>query len=122
MNIDITDANLKAIVAEAILANISGEKRDAVMKEAIAFLLVPEKNDYGSVRRPAPIEQAFRDAAAQIAKEEARKMLDSNSEFQTKLKELLVEGVAAMFEGGRREKTVKTISDALERAFCGDRY
>jgi len=119
MNVQLKAEDLHHILSEAILLQLTQEKRDEFMKAALASLLARTDNQYD---RRSVIEKAFHEAAGDVARKEAGKMMEADPKFQAKLKELIVEAVERVF-GANREKTIEKIADAIRSTFDKpDRY
>lgn len=119
MSISIPPEALREVVAAAIVSHISAAERDTIMAAAVKYLLEPTRGQYGAVNA-SPIQDAFNRAADQIAREEARKMLESDDSFRVRLAAIIKDATTLAFET-KRDETVQRIATAIGRAWEPDR-
>jgi hypothetical protein len=79
MDIKFDDAQLKTLVAEGILANLTGDQRESIISQALAVLLEPTKGNYGAAG-PSPLQSAFTAAVSRLSLQLATEMVDENPE------------------------------------------
>lgn len=93
-DIKLDEEDIKKLVAEGVLAQLSEESKNTLIKEALAFLLNgPNETDaYGRpVTRIAPITQAFQIAAQRVANDVVEELLTQNSEFQSSVRKMVTD-------------------------------
>lgn len=115
LNVKVTDEQLGGIMSEAILKALDTPTREALIRDAIKFLVAP-KESYGFGRNmPSPIQDAFYRACQDVARVLANEMLTANAEFRDRVQHLVAEATVKVFEDDR-VKTVETIATAMVSA------
>ena len=114
MKIDLTNSDeLKSIMSEAILRAVDEKTRDALIKQAIAYLLAPQEPAYrGAERRPSPLEEAYKWAVESYAKRMAHELLEQDEGVKGQVKGLLQEAMERAFVK-HREATVERVAKAI---------
>lgn len=112
MQLQLDDGQLKSLISEAILQSLDEQKKDALIKASLQHLLTEESVNYGS-KRPSPLEQAFRHAANDVAREVAREQLLNNADFKSQVQKLMQEAMNIVFE-----KKAEAIADKLGDAIA----
>lgn len=84
--LSIEDVATRTLVVEAVLKAIPQERRDQLVKEALATLLVPQGSGYGEKR--STLEDAFRSATYDMARKHAEEWLRTDERFAKAVKEL----------------------------------
>lgn len=112
----IEDAATRSLVLEAVLKAIPQEKRDQMVKEALASLMVPKQNGhYGD--RSSTLEDAFRGATFDMARQHAQEWLKKDERFANAVQELTRGVIEKMLEPMAREKILDGIVSAVTTAF-----
>jgi hypothetical protein len=119
-NIHLDDAQLKSIISEAILTSLTEERRAAIIKAAIEWLVAPSENGsyYGS--RKSPLESAFNSAIADLARKLAAEQLES-TEMVDRVRLLITEAAQRALETNR-EKLVENVANAISKGLVNERY
>lgn len=112
------DVDLAVMVQEAVMAKITPESRDELIRGALAQLLAGGTNSYD---KRSQLQQIFDRAAINAAERLIAPMLESDAEFAKNLKEMIVEASTRLY-GVNREKVVEKMAAAMEKAIIGDRY
>ena len=89
MKVDLTDLDLKEALSVSILAALSGDAKEKLLKEALSSLM--GRDNYGS---DTVIQKIFKSAVTDYAQELVKELLVNDVEFQGQLK-TLVSGVIA---------------------------
>lgn len=114
--LSIEDAATRALVVDAVLKAIPQEKRDQLMKDALATLMVPKSNGlYGD--RSSTLEEAFKGATYDMARQHAKEWLEKDERFAKAVRELTLGVVEKMLEPTAREKILEGIVGAVTSAF-----
>jgi len=123
MKIDLTDDSLKSLISEAILQSLDGEKRDTLIKGALAYLLAPGENGgaFGATRRISPLERAFQESIVSVARRVCEEHLSQLSAVRAEIEKLVAEGMHKVI-AENREQTVDKIAEAIRKGITGDRY
>jgi hypothetical protein len=109
------------LVGAAVMAQISGENRDAILKEAICELLTPQSGG-GYSKASSPMQRAFNQAVEQYARKFVADQLESNTDMSQQLHSVVIEAVSRVFNNPEsRESLVGKISTAIADSF-GYRY
>ncbi len=96
----------------AILRSLDDATRERLIKEAIAHLIAPQKDAYGYLKRPSPLEEAYKAAVESYARRTAHEMLESDETVKAQGKAVLHEAMERAFVT-HREATVQRVADAL---------
>jgi hypothetical protein len=112
LKIDIGADQMKDLVSEALLRTLDDEKRDALVKAAIAHLVAPNKTPGYYGRQASPLEDAFNQAVSWLARDIARKQLEEDAGLHAKIVGLLNEAMERLLTTNR-EKTVERLADAI---------
>lgn len=121
MNINIDPKDLESLVSEAILRSLDQEKRDILIKDAIQHLIAPQRNGYGQGQGSSPLQQAFREAVAVVARQECEKALAGDPEVASKIRGLITEAIARVLSSDRREQVVSDMAMNLTSWMTRDR-
>lgn len=117
MDLKLDQDAMQALVAKTIFESLTPEKREEILKSAIAYLAMPQEagSGYGSRRRDSPLEAAFKTAAEYVTTRIVTEQLKEDADFTAKVKAVMLEAVERAFniDGGGREKMVQAISDAI---------
>jgi hypothetical protein len=119
MDIKIPQEQWGAMIGAAVMASVTQENRDALIQEAIKFLITGERNSYGNI---SPLQQAFN----QAVRHEALKVIEAdataNSELTKLVRGVISDAVEKIVVGERREKLVDKVADAIVAGLSLDRY
>lgn len=114
-NLKLDENSLKQLAAESILAQLSDENRQDILKQAVSYLLTPkESRGYGSSGK-TPLQESFETEIGRLSMHVAAEVLGEMPEVKEKLKTMMVEAVERAFEQNR-ETTVGRLADALVSA------
>jgi len=100
----------------AIYAALDQQKKDTLIKEALAFLLEPNRTGYGT--RDSPLMDCFREEARKYAHEACIKYIAEHEEFRTAIDTAIVEGYKRFlttFGEKLYDKIGEHIADALSK-------
>lgn len=114
------DAQFKAALSESILAAISGESRDALIREAVAGLVKREviEERYGPSKvRPSIVEQAFSRTMSEIANEVVQNLVKNDPEIRAQAETLIRDTLLAfMSNQDSGYKIASALWEAIEKA------
>jgi len=119
LNID--EKQIKDLVAEGLLAQLTEELRADILKQAVAYLLTPPTGDrynvYGS--RETPLQAAFNQAANAAVRDIVTEMTLEDGEFQQKIRNAVGETVLAATrdEWDLQEAVAQGVGQALMQAW-----
>lgn len=94
MELKIDEAAVRDVVHKAILEQIGVEGRDGLVTAAIAYLMEPQKDRYGS--GISPLQTAFNSAIGQAAMIIVREMVMSDPALQARIHEKIGEAIIKM--------------------------
>ena len=116
MNLD--SEALKTVVATAILEQLTPEKRDDLIKQAVVHLIDPPEKErgYGARETKTPLQAAFDHAAAGIARDVIQEFLAKDSQTRAKIEAVVQKGILKAFEE-RAVETSDAIASAVVRVF-----
>jgi hypothetical protein len=114
LNLNLDNATMQALVAKAILEQVGPEKRDAIMGEALKFLLAPppKTGGYYAPDPKSPLQQAFERAAETCALRIMHEEFDK-PEYAEKVRVVVHEAMERAFQGEAREKMIARMMSAL---------
>lgn len=114
MNINLSDEQMRDLIAKTLLENIGPERQAEIMKGAIAFLLTPPaQSAYDRTKPPSPIEAAFQNAARLVAEQQARQALAEDTKFKAEIERLFEDVAKKLFADDIRDKIIEKICDAV---------
>lgn len=115
-SIKLDDDSVRGLVAEAVLSSLSAEARNTLITDALKWLMTPreEANNrgYGTVKRPSPLEEAFRDAVNRAANQVVSEYLQNDPQTIENIKTLYAEAMHKLMTDGRID-TVNAIASAI---------
>jgi hypothetical protein len=92
---------MQAIVSKAILEGIDQNQRDALLEQAVRYLLVaPPKQGYGAPEPKTPLQSAFDQAVGVAVNGVAREMVEGNQRLQQRIRELMSEAIESILMEG----------------------
>lgn len=91
--LNVTEEQLNAVIAGAILQSLTPEKRDELLRDAVASLMVPPPKDSWGPRPKAPLLEAFERAAVQVANGIVRDLLANDAGFKAQVTGLITAAV-----------------------------
>ena len=104
---------LREATVQAMLGTLTPEVKEKILNNAISNLLQPSTDSWNKNR--SPLEVAFGDAINKIAREEAVKMVGEDSALRDKMRDLMHNAVAKVFELDL-EKIAQKMADAFSQA------
>jgi hypothetical protein len=106
---------IKPLVAESIMAQLTGDQKEAIIKEALEFLLKPVRQSgiYGRADR-SPLQEAFETATLQVAAELARELIAENPEIRQRVKDTIRDSIEVVLAD--RSVFANAIGSAVDRA------
>lgn len=121
MNVNLSDDNMKDIIAKAVLDTLTPESRETMIQEAIKSLLVtPPSTTYG--RAKAPLQEAFDSAVQQVAVKIAEEQLRENTEVQAIITKLIADAWTQLVLPERYSALVGKIVQAIESGLTAGKY
>lgn len=122
IELKLTDGQVRDAIGGALLGLLTPERREEILKAAVADLFVaPRVNGFGD-KGPSRIQSIVGAAVERVAEQIAKEWLDSQPDFRAKVENLLRDFVEKALTGDSREKIVNAMSDSLRRAITGERY
>jgi hypothetical protein len=94
LNITFDNEQMRGLLHESILASITPEMRESMIREAVAQLTAPKESAYGR-KDPSTLQMAFKVAVDNLAAQLAREVLEESAELREQIKEKVVEMVTA---------------------------
>jgi hypothetical protein len=121
MDIKLDGPQVKEVVAAAVLQHLDQNKRDELVKAALAHLMTPQKRGTYGRESSTPLEDAFKNACALAARERVVAMFKEGGSLREKLDSVVEESVKTAFEGDMRDKLISNIAEAITSAFWNSR-
>ena len=112
-SINISDVQMQAIIAKSIMDNITPENRDEIMRSALAEIMTPQKDPYNRSKN-SPLQQAFVNAAENVANKIAREKLEEDEAFKKEIENLFNEVSKRLFADEVREVLIDKICSAVK--------
>lgn len=117
-----TLSNMEAIVAEAIYKDLGAEKREELIKLALAGLLAKEtKNGSYGEKWPSHLEQCFQSSINRIAADMVRAKFEKDDDLHKQIEAVIADALKKALTGDAREKLVNDVAKAVTAAFNFDR-
>lgn len=120
----IDDASLQLIVAKAVVDNLTPEKREALLVEAVKSLIEPPppRNSYEKAQ-PAKLQVFFEQAVDIHVQKYIREMLDKDETTRTRIKDVINRAMEKAFaDEESRETLAVKMSDQLKNWLAEKRY
>ncbi len=110
---------LKVVAAQAILDQLTPEKKEDLIRQSVINLITPEasrsRGGYGQATSTA-LQDAFDRAVAEIAREVLKEKLTEDTEDMKKIRSVISDGIMQAFDEGWAE-TSHAIAGAVRRVF-----
>lgn len=121
MKIDLSDGQMKALIREAILVNITDKQREEILSRAVVDILTPKERGYGS-RPTTPLESAMRYAIDKVSNEIAEEVLRSSPETMAIIRQTVSSAmlVAVRSRDEFRKSVVSNLSSAITKLIDRD--
>jgi len=116
LNISIDPNQIKELVSEAILAQLSSDQRTSIIGQAVKSLVTETRGDYGRTI-PSPLSVAFSNAVAQSAQKIAAELVEEDPEFKEAVRNAVKDAMSAAMKDSYKlteavtETVVKVILD-----------
>ena len=120
LELGLEQEQLKGIVSEAILRSLDDQKRDALVQQALQYLLTPQESGYSYGRKKTPLEEAFEFAIRSVAGEVVSDHLEQDAQVKERLNGLVAEAFAKALENDR-ERITDRLADAITSALTGEK-
>lgn len=115
MEIKLDAETVAGIASAAIFDSMSQEARDSVMKQALQFLLTPEKNRNGYGVGETPLQTAFNSAIQQAAFKVVKEKIENDLEVQNHIRHILGPLLISALDAEAEEYN-SSLADALGNA------
>lgn len=121
-NITVDEGAMKELLSGVILQHLlTPEKRDALIKDALGQLLLPQDGGRYSDKR-SPLELAFREAALSVARKQVTEALEKDEAFKKAVEALFQDAWKKVMENGEaRTKIVDRVASAIGDVLSGER-
>ena len=116
MKLELDEAQLKSIVSEAILKLFDDKKRDAIVAEAVSYLLTPKRVDSYTSKTQTPLQEAFEGAMHGVAWSVVKDLLANDDEIRLQLRTI---ASAAMTRALAKDELVEKMADSFASLFAG---
>lgn len=95
MDVKIDADAMSMVVSKAILEGISAEQKEALLEQAVTALITPVQRDrYSTTPAKTPLQEAFEDAARRAVQTVAYEMVEANTAFNARVREMVGEAIA----------------------------
>lgn len=113
---------LNALVLTAMMQALDQQKRDELIKSALATLIAPRKADsgYHSKVLPSVLEEAFGNAVEMLARQLVNEMVRNDAAIRTHVQALCTQAVEKAFADSDDIST--KMASAFTAALLKDRY
>ena len=109
---------LKVVAAQAILDQLTPEKKEDLIRQSVIHLITPEagrRGGYGQATSTV-LQDAFDMAVAEIAREVLKEKLTEDTESMKKIRDVIATGIMEAF-GEDVGETSHAIASAVRRVF-----
>ncbi|HXH95254.1 MAG TPA: hypothetical protein VNN25_27010 [Thermoanaerobaculia bacterium] len=115
MDIKLETDTIKAIVSEAVMASLTSEKREALIQNALNYLLTQKKDGYSNHPPESLLESAFKQALGTIAREISSEMLANDTRVREVVRKMIADAVEKLLDPTTYSETVERIKNAIEQ-------
>lgn len=118
LSLNLGEEQMRAIVAEAIVAKLDDAARKQLIEDAVGKVLTPEKQGYGyGAKEQSPLEVAFQQAVRRLTFEVAEEYIASHPEIRQRIEEALGAALVKLTQQdyGIRDAIASAVSSALEK-------
>lgn len=123
LSLNLGENEMRAIVAEAIVAKLDEAARRDLIQQAVAKMLVPERQGYGSrATEQSWLHMAFENAVRNLTYEVAREYIESHPEVRQQIEDALGAALVKLTQGNRsiRAAVAESVASALESKLNDD--
>lgn len=90
VHLSIPEAQLQTLIGAAIYEHLNEETKKTIMSAAIAHIVQPPTDNYGSRRGDSPIQAAFKAAADRVSTKIVHELLeDPNGPYRAQIQEVV---------------------------------
>ena len=114
--IEINDDDTREILKEALLKKITPEMAQSLVQEAVRDLV--KVNYHGS---PSELQQQFRLAASEVARQIIREEFDK-PENRQRIRDLITSAWEQLLDNENRDKLLEQLSEGISRALFSKGY
>ncbi len=109
---------LKTVAAQAILDQLTDEKKEDLIRQSVINLITPKEKTHGYGRATSTaLQDAFDIAVAEIAREVLRDTLQEDSDVMNQIQKVVQDGITEAFSEGAPE-TSHAIAGVVKRVFA----
>jgi hypothetical protein len=116
MDFKVPDDQMKEIVSAAIMRSIDQQTRDALITDAVTYLLTPKKRDAWGTGR-SPLQDMFREAVASCARDMVREQIKTDPQFSAQVQAVVAQAAMKLFTD--KDKLVDKVANAIESGLTG---
>ena len=117
IQLQLDDDALREATVQAMIGVLTPEAKAKLMENAIVALLAPSRNSWD--KNKSPIELAFDQAIIDIAREEAKQIVENDVEIRTKINTLM-RSTADKILNTDQEKLATRMADAFVESIKRD--
>jgi hypothetical protein len=119
MNLQFTDEQFKEVVGKALLDAMDQSKKDALIKDALVYLITPKGNGYNPT---SPLQESFRSAVYTVATRILEEKLTQDSDALKQISQC-VDLAFKKVTQENRDELINNLARAIAEAFkVKDRY
>lgn len=122
MDLKIDSEAMRTVVAEAIVAKLDEQSRVDLIQQAVAKMLTPPKQQYGSSPTKSPLEAAFEGAVLNLTVDVTKQYIEDHPEIKDKIRSVMIEGLEKLLNDRYefRRAISEAVASALKREFSRD--
>ena len=80
IKVDLSGINFQEIFSAALMQQLDQEKKDALIKQAVQFLMTPQSNSYYG-KNVTPLQEAYNGAMRNVAQEHIKAFLEKDADM-----------------------------------------
>jgi hypothetical protein len=116
IKVSIDPDQIKTLVQEAILLQLTTEKREELIKQAIQALLAPVKDKYSHSYDKSPLQQAFQEASYSCARDIVREEF-TKPETRAVVAKVVSDGlIKALTDPTKYDELTNNVADIIVKA------
>ena len=104
-NIQINDESIRSAVSAAILQQLNTDNRDAILQQAVTYLITPPKDIYGRAQ-PTPLQVAMNEAVARVVHRVANELIEQDEALKANIRDIATSALSKLTDADWDTRTI----------------